>query len=258
MSRTRFSFSDTFRPAFAALTRYMARAGLIAFADDPTAPAAPSLLADPPATPPTDGATPPAEGQGTTPPAEGATPPADGQKPADGEGEKKPDDQKPQPKAPEKYEFQAPEGFALDEQLQGEFDPVLRELDLTNEQAQKLVDFAPKLIGKSVDAAVGKVLEQIGYADAPTWAATAKADKEYGGDKLTESLAVARQARDQFATPELRKLLDSTPLGSHPEMVRLFVRVGKAISPDGYVPGGKTSGATNDARRLYDNSQMNP
>jgi len=51
---------------------------------------------------------------------------------------------------------------------------------------------------------------------------------------------VVRAARDQFASPELRKLLETTPLGNHPEMLRLFFRVGKAITPDGYVPGGKT------------------
>lgn len=216
-----------------------------------------------------DGATTTTEGQEATTAAAGTQNAAsdaaqgDGAKPTEGDGTKpaeganKPED-KPQPKAPEKYEFKAPEGFAIDEQLQGEFDPVLRELDLTNEQAQKLIDFAPKLIGKSVDVAVGKALEQVGFADAANWAATAKADKEFGGDKLPENLAVIRQARDQFASPELRKLLDTTPLGNHPEVVRLFYRVGKAISADGYVPGGKTTGKTNDARAFYPNSQLNP
>lgn len=173
------------------------------------------------------------------------------------EGQAKPGD-KPAAKAPEKYEFKPAEGFELNEALASEFTPVLRELDLTQEQADKLVAFAPRLIEQSVDAAVSKTLESIGFADAKDWAANSKTDKEFGGDKFAENLAVVKAARDQFATPELRKLLETTPLGNHPEVLRLFYRIGKQITADGYVPNGKTTSNPNDARRLYSASKMNP
>lgn len=48
--------------------------------------------------------------------------------------------------APEKYEFQAAEGVELDTEALKEFEPVARELNLTNEQAQKLVDAYPKIL----------------------------------------------------------------------------------------------------------------
>lgn len=162
------------------------------------------------------------------------------------------------PGVPEKYEFKAPDGFVVDEALAGEFTPVLQDLKLTQEQADKLVAFAPRLISQSVDAAVSKTLDSIGYSGAKEWANTAKADKEFGGDKLTENLGVIKTARDQFASPELRKLLSDTPLGNHPEMLRLFYRVGKAISADGYVPAGKAKTATNTAQSMYSASKMNP
>lgn len=142
---------------------------------------------------------------------------------------------------PEKYEFKAPEGFEINEALASDFTPVLQELKLTQEQADKLVAFAPRLISESVDAAVNKTLDSIGYGGAKEWADQSRADKEFGGDKLTQNLGVVKAARDQFASPELRKLLETTPLGNHPEIVRLFYRVGKAISPDGYVPSGKAA-----------------
>lgn len=160
--------------------------------------------------------------------------------------------------APEQYEaFTAPEGFAIDEQMLGTFAPVFKELNLSQAQAQKLVDAAPQLITPAVQAATSKVLEQVGYAGYAEWPAQVKADKELGGDKLQENLAVALKARDAFATPELRKLLETTPLGNHPEMIRFFYRAGKAISEDGFVPGGKTT-TPSTAARLYSASNMNP
>ncbi len=159
---------------------------------------------------------------------------------------------------PEKYEFKAPEGFEINEALASDFTPVLQELKLTQEQADKLVAFAPRLISESVDAAVNKTLDSIGYGGAKEWADQSRADKEFGGDKLTQNLGVVKAARDQFASPELRKLLETTPLGNHPEIVRLFYRVGKAISPDGYVPSGKAAAATNTAQSMYTKSKMNP
>jgi hypothetical protein len=159
---------------------------------------------------------------------------------------------------PEKYEFNATEGFEINEALASEFTPVLQELKLTQEQADKLVAFAPRLISESVDSAVNKTLDSIGYGGAKEWANQSRADKEFGGDKLTQNLGVVKAARDQFASPELRKLLETTPLGNHPEIVRLFYRVGKSISPDGYVPSGKAAAATNTAQSIYSNSKMNP
>lgn len=50
------------------------------------------------------------------------------------------------PGAPEKYAFTAPEGQELDTSALAQFEPVARELNLTQEQAQKLVDVYPKVL----------------------------------------------------------------------------------------------------------------
>lgn len=162
--------------------------------------------------------------------------------------------------APEAYEpFKMPEGYAVDEQLLGEFTPVLKELNLTQEAAQKVMDFAPKLIERTVAETQAAVLDQVGLKDHATWAASAKADKEFGGEQFAANLATAKKAIDAFGTPELRDVLRKTGLGNHPEFLRAFYRAGKAISEDSFVPGGKnTSAAANPATRLYDASNMNP
>ncbi|MFS9576534.1 peptidase [Klebsiella quasipneumoniae] len=162
----------------------------------------------------------------------------------DGEQQKTEKEQK-QEGAPEKYEFTAAEGVDLDTEALKDFEPVARELNLTNEQAQKLVDAYPKIL-----AGVQQRQAEAWQAQTEEWAATVKADKEIGGDKLTANLGVAQRALDTFGTPELKEYLNGTGLGNHPELVKAFVKVGKAMSEDGVVTG-KESGQRSAAEVLY-------
>lgn len=163
----------------------------------------------------------------------------------EGETEAKADDK---PGAPEEYgEFAMPEGIALDTELGGELKTIAKELNLTQEQAQKLADLGAKQAQKS----------QASHADAlaaarETWANDAKADKEFGGEKFLENMAVAKKAVDAYASKDLKVLLDQTGLGNHPEMIRLFHKVGQTISEDRFDGGRRTPvGAQTTAERLY-------
>lgn len=191
---------------------------------------------------------PSAPGAGTAPqgdqPAQpdGGNPSVDGDKPAD-----KPDDKEQKPEgAPEKYEFKPAEGQELDTAALEQFEPIARELNLTNEQAQKMVD----LYGTKIMPMVQKQQAEAWQAQTEEWAATVKADKEIGGDKLTANLGVAQRALDTFGTPELKEYLNGTGLGNHPELVKAFIKVGKAMSEDGMVTG-KESGQRSAAEVLY-------
>lgn len=153
--------------------------------------------------------------------------------------------------APESYEFQQPEGMTLDGTVLEQFSAAAKELDLPQDKAQLMLDkMAPVLAQRQA--------EQIQAARAE-WADTSRADKEFGGDKLSESLATAKKAMDAFATPELRTLLNESGLGNHPEVIRLFYRTGKAMSEDSLVTGAPGKGqAQKDPRNLYAASNMNP
>lgn len=149
--------------------------------------------------------------------------------------------------APEKYEFTAGEGVELDTEALKDFEPVARELNLTNEQAQKLVDAYPKIL-----AGVQQRQADAWQATTEQWAADVKADKEIGGDKLTGNLSAAQRALDQFGTPELKEYLNTTGLGNHPDLVKTFVKIGKTMSEDGMV-SGKETGQRSAADVLYGN-----
>lgn len=150
------------------------------------------------------------------------------------------------------YEFTMPEGVEIDPATLGNLTELSKELGLTKEQAQKVADLGAQQAQRwaaAQEQAINDVSAQ--------WIDTVKTDKEIGGDRMAEKLAVAKRALDRFGSPELTQLLDESRLGNHPELIRAFYRAGKAISDDALVPGGRSVRGSNDpASRLYDNSNL--
>lgn len=152
--------------------------------------------------------------------------------------------------SPDSYEFQPIENVNFDEGVIKAFSEVAKELDLSQAAADKVLNkVAPVLTQRS--------LEKI-QQERQQWVESSTNDKEFGGDKLEENLAVANKAIDALGTPELRTLLNESGLGNHPELIRVFYRAGKAISEDGFVAGQGGNTNAKDARSLYSASNMNP
>ena len=149
------------------------------------------------------------------------------------------------PEAEISYEFVMPEGIEPDAKATEEFVAIAKELKLPKEGAQKLVDLSIARDKAQAEAFVAQVQE---------WETTVKADKELGGDKLPETLAVCQKAI-ALGPPELKDLLSSTKMGSHPVVVKWAYAVGKALSEDRFVQGGSGApkGATGAAQVLYPN-----
>lgn len=170
-------------------------------------------------------------------PAEPAKEP-DVDKPGEKEKPKEPEKKDEKPVVPEKYEFKAPEGVEqLDPQALAVFEPIAKELGLSQEQAQKLVDIYPQIQQQQAEAWSKQVTD---------WGDQVKADKEIGGDKFTANVGQAQKTLDQFGTPALREYLEQSGLGNHPELVRIFAKVGKAMTEDSMVmpnSGGQLSAA---------------
>jgi hypothetical protein len=151
--------------------------------------------------------------------------------------------------APESYNFVAPEGDKFSEDVLSVYSDVAKDLNLTQEAAQSMLD----RLAPAVKASQEKQME-VAKAE---WREQSMSDKEYGGEKAEANLGVAKKALDAFGSDALRELLDVTGLGNHPEIIRAFYRAGKAISEDGVVVGGGgPSSPQSIAQRMYPN--MNP
>lgn len=150
---------------------------------------------------------------------------------------------------PEYTEFSIADGVQLDQTALGEFKSFAAEANLSQEQAQQVVDMGVKLQQKwatEQSAAMQKSRDQ--------WAEASNNDQEFGGPKLQENLAIAKQALDKFGTPEFTQLLADSGLGNHPEVIRFIYRAGKAISNDKFVGGGGANNAPVDpAKVLFPN-----
>lgn len=155
----------------------------------------------------------------------------------------KADPGKPAVAAPEKYEFKAAEGQELDAEAVKAFEPIAKELNLSNEQAQKLVD----VYGSTIMPHVMKQIDEQWSRQSEQWAEQVRADKDLGSDA---SIGAAQKAMDKFGSPELKQYLTETGLGNHPELVRIFANIGKAMSEDGLVTGN-SGGAKSAADVLF-------
>lgn len=69
------------------------------------------------------------------------------------------------------------------------------------------------------------------------WGADLKNDKEFGGADFEANSGLAVQAMHEFFSPEARKLMDTTGIGNHPEIVRGLVRIGKVFGEGGTMSG---------------------
>ena len=89
------------------------------------------------------------------------------------------------------------------------------------------------------------------------WVQDVKDDSEIGGDNYNKSIKLAKQVVGKFGTESLMNELNETGYGSHPEVVRMFARIGRAMSSDSFVKGGGTPPGEKKkslAERLYDKS----
>ncbi|MGH8464566.1 MAG: hypothetical protein ACRER5_10500, partial [Pseudomonas sp.] len=133
------------------------------------------------------------------------------------------------PAVPEAYAFSnLPEGYAISDEQLAAFSPVLKELGLTQEQADKLVAFDAQRSLASQEAqqqaAVDFRNKQVGE-----WETALKSDATFGGANFDANVAIAQQALTDFGTPELTTMLKESGLGSHPEVVRFFHKVGQQL-----------------------------
>jgi hypothetical protein len=158
---------------------------------------------------------------------------------------------------PETYTFEPPEGIEIDEDTQGridEFSETAREMGLTQQQYQSLIEYDINRVQQLNDVAVeswGRQVEE--------WRKSAKADKEIGGEKFTENLKVAESALKQFGDTDLRALFKSPSpenpaglaIGNHPAMLRFLNRVGKAIAEPSLLQGDAAPQTEGTLKRMY-------
>lgn len=205
-----------------------------------------------PAPPPSDAGSPPPAGAPGAPEvliggeAKGSNPPGEG------EGKQGQTAKDAPPAAPEKYEFKLPDGVQMDTALLAKVEPILKGKAFSQEEAQQLVDFYTETRTAEVKAQQEAWVNQVNG-----WAESVRKDPEIGGQNFDATIVAAQQAVAAHGTPGLKEMLAQTGMGSHPEVVRFFAKIGKAMAEDTFHKGGAAGeGPGSIALKFYPG--MNP
>lgn len=191
-----------------------------------------AAVADPvPATPET--ATPPATEQGKAP-----------------EGTQKVETAKPgTPPAEVVYDLKLPKDSVLDESATTAVSEFAKANKLTPEVAQSLLERDDANAQAYEQAVIGQI-----EAQHSAWKDAIAKDPEIGGDKTAAASERAFRVFEKYGTTELKTFLEQSKYGDHPEVLRLFSRIGALMAEDGFVQPGTSSGEQSLAQRMYRNT----
>ncbi len=139
-----------------------------------------------------------------------------------------------------------PEGSTLDAPALERTAAIARELGLSDSAAaQKVVDFLHQEASSQREAFLAAhqpggaewVKQEAAYREA------ALADAEIGGtpEKLATSTELAKRAFAKFADPEAAGFFETSGLGSHPQVLRMLTRIGKAMGEGALVTGAPST-----------------
>jgi hypothetical protein len=155
------------------------------------------------------------------------------------------------PKEEVKYDLKLPEGTLL---TQAEVDKIVsfaKDQGLSQESAQKLVEREHEILANyknNQEQQFEQMREQ--------WFKQVEGDTELGGDNLKATAEMARRALDKFAPDSLKKFFAESPYGNHPDVIRMFSKIGKAMQDDKIVLAGTQSPPSlSPVDVMYDNSK---
>lgn len=122
-----------------------------------------------------------------------------------------------------------------------------KSLGLTNEQARKLLSDGTAIIAKERAQERKEILAQ--------WSNEILNDKEIGGVNFSKTRNNLYRVMKNYGGQDVLDVLNATGLGSHPAIVRMFNRIGNALSEDNnFVRGQPAPKKVNPLDLIYDNS----
>lgn len=130
------------------------------------------------------------------------------------------------------YDLKLPKDSVLDSVALEEISQYAKGKGYTQEQAQELVN-------RENDAVLDYQQRQneVLAAKKKEWYDQVISDKEIGGESFNQNIEYAHRVLQKYMPKEIIDFLDSSGLGNHPELVKGFVRIGKAMQPDKLLKG---------------------
>ena len=133
------------------------------------------------------------------------------------------------------------DGFELDDELLTKFQPIAQKLNLSQESIDMLLEIALEMSKKQ--RAIYQTDEKTKLNNT-----IAKYDKMFKDDpelpdlnsrNVNDYMKLANEAYRKFSTPKLKEVLTATGLNYHPELIKLFHKIGELIEEDSISYDGK-------------------
>ena len=148
---------------------------------------------------------------------------------------------------PEKYDYSSflVDGFKLDEELLEKFAPIAKKLNLSQKSLEMLLGIALEMSKKQ--RAIYEKEYEIGEKT-KLQNTISKYDKMFRDDpelpdlnstKVKEYMNIANSAYNTFASDKLKDLFKSTGLDFHPELIKMFHKIGELAAADNINYDGK-------------------
>jgi hypothetical protein len=138
------------------------------------------------------------------------------------------------PAEPKEYGFKPPEGVTVDEKLQENFANTAHKLGLSTKQANELYAWWN---GEAAQAR-GALQAQTAQAEE---AATTSLKSEWGA-AYPQNLDLAKKALAHYGNDEVRAELEKSGIGNNPALIKVFHKMGMALSEDGLIGKGGGGG----------------
>jgi hypothetical protein len=140
---------------------------------------------------------------------------------------------------PDKYDIKLPDGSLLDAGAVEKASSFAKDLGLSNENAQKLLDRESAAILGYQQAQATQLKNQ----NDTTWKNELIADKEFGGQAFDENGEIAYNAASKWFGDEFCTAIKQMGINHHPLLFKGLVRLGKASANDKLViPGAQGDG----------------
>ena len=146
-------------------------------------------------------------------------------------------------------EFKLPEGINVDKNILAIATAQFRDLGLTQEQAQGIVDLSPR-----VSEAVRNAQQQEWDMTTARWAREVRNDPEIGKSNFKKSISRAERVLRRFDHEgKLQEFLVTTKAGNNPDMIRFLVNIDNAVAESslGRMSAGSQKRELSDAELFF-------
>lgn len=156
----------------------------------------------------------------------------------------KPSDDKKQTEI--QYDLKLSENSLLDPAKVDEIKAYAKSKNLSPEQAQDLLNREEALLKSFVN----EQQEEIKKAS-EEWKKQALLDKEIGGENFNKNVEFAHRAMKRFGNETLTKYLDESGLGNHPDVIRMFMKIGQAMAEDKIIGSNSQGGQKKSLEEVF-------